>query len=105
MNAQERRDQLMACASAVAAIATHRAIGTQHAVAVKDDVEVRPVLETVIRRWTRLVEPTFMSGGAQHAQTKRHIEHVVPCRVLVDRMIMNPPESGELLAVAVVLGG
>lgn len=103
MHAAERRAQLLACAKAVAEIATHRAIVPRLAVAVKEDVEVRPVLETVVRRWTRLVKPTFISEGVRSSGEKGHGEHVVPCRVLVDRMIMEPGQCAELLNDAVVI--
>jgi hypothetical protein len=31
------------------------------------------------------------------------VDHVVPCRVLVDRMIMNPDECAHILGRAIVL--
>src|SRR5215211_2344227 len=90
----ERRAQLIACAEAVAKLATHRKIKAVHVTFVKDDLEIRPVLDTIVRRWTRLTPTRFISTAAANTRgAKLHREHVVPVRVLVDRMIMNPSES------------
>src|SRR5690348_14527234 len=85
-----RRAQLIACAEAAAALAEDRDIEARHVTSVLHDQEVRSVLDTVVRRWTRLVPTRYISAAAQRSRTGLHREHVVPCRVLVDRMIMNP---------------
>lgn len=103
VDADERRVQLILCAEAVAAVAEFRSIAPRMTAAVKEDVEVRPLLETVVRRWSRLVKPTFVSAGGAGTIVKTDLEHIVPCRVLVDRMIMDPASCGELLRESVVL--
>ena len=100
----ERRAQLIACAEAVAKLAKHRKIEPVHVNLVRDDVEFRPVLDTIVRRWTRLTPTRFISAAAANARgAKLHREHVVPVRVLVDRMIMNPSECRVLLETAVII--
>jgi hypothetical protein len=100
----ERREQLIALAEAVAQLAENRGIKAVGVHEVRDDLEIRPVLDTVIRRWTRLVPTTYTSAAAMRARrAKLHREHIVPCRVLVDRMIMNPAECRALLETAVVI--
>jgi hypothetical protein len=94
----------LSCAEAVAGLATHRNIQVVHARLVKYDVDIRPVLEAVIRRWTLLLPTSLQSTGAASTPgAKLHREHVVPCRVLVDRMIMDPSECRGLLEGAVVV--
>jgi hypothetical protein len=91
----ERRDQLLACAEAVAKLATHRGIEPVRAHLVRHDREYRRVLDTIVRRWTKLTPTHFISTGAANPRgALLHREHVVPCRVLVDRMIMDPSECG-----------
>jgi hypothetical protein len=100
----ERRAQLIACAETVAKLAKHREIEAVHVNFVRTDLEIRPVLDTVVRRWTLLTPPRFISTGAANARgAKLHREHIVPCRVLVDRMIMNPSECRVLLEKAVII--
>jgi hypothetical protein len=102
--AHERREQLVACAAAVAKLAKHRKIEAIHARLVRHDLEIRRVLDTIVRRWTLLTPPRFISTGASNMSgAKRHLEHVVPSRVLVDRMIMNPSECRALLDRAVII--
>jgi hypothetical protein len=93
----ERRTQLIACAEAAAKLAKHREIGVTH------DQEIRAVLATVVRRWTRLTPTLYISRAAARFRSSLHREHVVPVRVLVDRMIMNPSECRALLERAVVI--
>jgi hypothetical protein len=100
----ERRAQLVACAEAVAKLAKHREIEAVHVNLVRTDLEIRPVLDTVVRRWTLLTPTRYISAGAGNTRgAKLHREHVVPCRVLVDRMIMNPSECRALLEKAVII--
>jgi hypothetical protein len=99
----ERRAQLIACAEDVARIAKHREIEPVHVSFVKHDLEIRPVLETIIRRWSLLTPPHYISTGAKRRGAKLHREHVVPVRVLVDRMIMDPSECRVLLEKAVII--
>lgn len=100
---EERRDQLIACAEAVAGLAEFPDIEARHVRYVMDDLEIRPVLDTVVRRWTRLTPTRYISAAAGQSRTRLHREHVVPVRVLVDRMIMNPAECRALLDRAVII--
>ena len=87
----ERRAQLIACAEAVSKLAKHREIEPVHVRFVRRDLEIRRVLDAIVRRWTLVTPTRFISTSAANASgAKLHREHVVPCRVLVDRMIMNP---------------
>ena len=97
----ERREQLVACAEAVANLATHREIKPMLAGHVKHDLAIRQILDTIVRCWT--TTPRFISAGAARSGAKRPKDHVVPVRVLVDRMIMNPSECRVLLDTAVIL--
>jgi hypothetical protein len=99
----ERRAQLIACAEAVADLAEYRDIEAQHVRNVTHDLEIRSVLDTVVRRWTRLTPTRYISAAAGRSRTRLHLEHVVPCRVLVGRMIMNPAECRPLLERAVII--
>lgn len=102
--AKDRRDQLLMCARAVAKLAKHRKIEAMVAGLVEHDLEIRRVLETVVRRWTKPIEPRYIStGAANRPHGKLHREHLVPCRVLVDRMIMKPRECRALLDTAVII--
>src|SRR5215472_2680059 len=102
--ANERRDQLVACAEAVAKLAKHREIEAVHARLVRHDLEIRRVLDAIVRRWTLLIPSRFISTGASNMPgAKRHLEHVVRSRVLVDRMTMNPSECRALLDRAVII--
>jgi hypothetical protein len=99
-----RRDQLVACAEAVAALATNRTITPQHVSKLEADHEIRKILDAVVRRWSQLEVATFYTTPSlDESGTKRHKDHLVPCRVLVDRMIMNPGECRAVLEDAVVL--
>jgi len=100
----ERRDQLVACAEAVAKLAKHRKIEALPARLIRHDREIRRVLDTIVRRWTLLTPPRFISTGAANTPgAKQHLEHVIPSKVLVDRMIMNPSECRVLLDTAVII--
>jgi hypothetical protein len=75
-----------------------------HVSHVVEDLKIRRVLETVVRRWTKLTSTAFTSLEALGlAVPEVDLDHVVPCRVLVDRMIMKPSECELLLTEAVVL--
>lgn len=99
----ERRAQLLACAEAVAKLAKHREIKPIPATLVRNDLEIRSVLETIVRRWTRLTPTHYTSTAAKTRGAKMQREHIVPVRVIVDRMIMNPRECRALLEQAVVI--
>jgi hypothetical protein len=97
-------EQLISCAQAVARLATHRKITPTLVHYVEHDREIRAVLDGVIRRWSKLLQITYITDTAQEAPKQQTaIEHVVPCRVLVDRMIMNPRLVRRILEDAVVL--
>lgn len=57
----ERRRQLLACAHVVSALAEGRNIVPVHVSQVAEDLEIRRVLETVVRRWTKLTPTAFTS--------------------------------------------
>ena len=100
----ERRRQLLACAQAISAPAANRNIKPVHVSQVISDLEILRVLETVVRRWTKFVPATLSSPEAIGLPANQvDFDHVVPCRVLVDRMIMDPAECERLLTQAVVL--
>ena len=99
----ERRAQLIACAEAVARVAKHRQIKPISASSSRADLEIRPVLEAIVRRWTRLTPTHYTTAAAKRRGAKVQREHVVPVRVLVDRMIMNPSECRALLEQAVII--
>ena len=100
----EARAELIACAKAVAALATHRKIRPMRVHFVEHDREIRSVLERVVRRWSQLVEVKYTTPAAARAmRSETHIEHVVPIRLLVDRMIMQPRQIRRLLEDGVVL--
>jgi hypothetical protein len=106
MTPDERRTQIVEIATAVASLAKVREIKAKHVSDVKDDLENRPVLETLIRRWTQIHrhDIRFVSDGVQaDSSTTPDIEHMVPVRVIVDRMIMAPTECRTLLNEAIVL--
>lgn len=100
--ASERRSQLLACALAVAPLATNRQISAVHVSKIEADHEIRRVLETIVRRWTKGVEPSFVSAAGRDAASA-DLDHVVPCRVIVDRMIMDPSSCEALLQQSIVL--
>ena len=55
-----------------------------------------------MRRWK--TPASYISTAAVNMPRRElHLEHVVPIRVLVDRMIMEPTECQELLETAVVI--
>src|SRR5438309_702940 len=103
MSEMDRRDQLIACAEAVAGLAHHRVIVPILATRVEHDLEVRRVLDTVVRRWSKLTPTLYCTPQAAVVSRRESItDHVVPCRVLIDRMIMKPNECRDLLETAIV---
>jgi hypothetical protein len=87
----------------VAGLAEHHEIKATHTRS-GVDLEIRAVLATVIRRWSMMVPVTYITDeAAALAGRERHREHVVPVRVLVDRMIMNPSDCDSLLSAAIVI--
>lgn len=71
---------------------------------VEHDLEIRAVLDRIIRRWSRLVPTTYTTEAALYApRNETATDHVVPCRVLVDRMIMQPRQVRRLLEHNVIL--
>jgi hypothetical protein len=98
----DRRAQLLACAQAIAPLATNREIKAVHVSKVEADHEIRRVLETIVRRWTKGVTASYTSKAGS-ADPAADLDHVVPCRVIVDRMIMNPIDVEALLQESIVL--
>ncbi len=97
-----RQAQLIACAQAVAELAEHREIQPLRVHDVEHDLEIHAVLGAIVRRWK--TPASYISTAAVNMPRKElHLEHVVPIRVLVDRMIMDPTECQELLETAVVI--
>lgn len=81
----------------------HREIVPMLAGHVEYDLELRRLLDHVIRRWSKLVPVTFTTATAiitPRADTA--VDHVVPCRVLVDRMLMDPSVCEAVLSRAVL---
>jgi hypothetical protein len=68
-----------------------------------DDNDVRIILAVIVRRWTTTVEVVYLSDAARKKGARVHIEHVVPVRLLVDRMIQYPRTSKSLLRACVVV--
>lgn len=86
----------------MAELAEHREIQPLRVHDVEHDLEIHAVLGTIVRRWT--TPASYISTAAVNMPRKElHLEHVVPIRVLADRMIMNPTECQELLETAVVI--
>lgn len=100
----DRREQLIQCAEAVASLAKNRKIVAQHVSKVENDHEIRKVLDAIVDLWSKHVAPTYFTDASLPGkEAKRQGDHLVPCRVLVDRMIMEPSECRQLLETAVVL--
>jgi hypothetical protein len=98
----QRQAQLIACAQAVAKLATHRELQPLRVHDIEHDLEIHAVLGAIVRRWK--TPATYISTAALTIpRDELHLEHVVPIRVLADRMIMNPSECQELLEKAVVI--
>jgi hypothetical protein len=103
---EQRRDQLLRAATELAGLAEHREIVPMLAGKVRHDLEIRRLLDAVLRRWSLLVPVTCATEAALAlalAPKETDIEHVVPRRVLVDRMIRKPDECRSLLGTGIVL--
>ncbi len=61
-------------------------------------------LGDIMERWTRTGSDRLppLTAAKPSVEAIRRLDHVVPCRVLVDRMIKKPNECRELLNTAVV---
>jgi hypothetical protein len=68
-----------------------------------DDKDVRMILAAIVRSWTTTVEVVYWSDAARKKGAHVHVEHVVPVRLLVDRMIQYPRTSKTLLRQCVVV--
>ena len=100
----ERFDQLARSAEAVAELAVNRSIRPVHVSKVETDHEIRTVLDAILGRWSDLINPKYTTERPEGNRTGPiHREHVVPRRVLVDRMIIAPSECRHLLEDATVL--
>jgi hypothetical protein len=93
------KEQLIACAKAIASQAEHLITPGARS---EHDFEIRKLLDRIIRRWPGPI--TYTTNAARRAPREATMtEHVVPCRVLVDRMIMHPNRVRRLLENGVVL--
>ena len=105
--AQERarREDLIAAAELVAGLARHRDIEAGPVRLIREDQGLRRVLDTVVREFKprrRNEIPDYVSSGYKPGAPKDR-EHVVPVRVIVDRMIKDPTQCRALLEKAVVI--
>ena len=98
----EQMDELARCAEAVAMLAEHRDIEPVHVSKVKHDRQIRKVLDSIVRLYTRLMWTSYFSEAACEDDARVHRDHIVPVRVLVDRMIMNPFETSDILGAIVL---
>ena len=94
-----RKLQIVAAAHALSALATDRDLSVRR-VRESKDVELRHALSELVRRWSDMT-PVLLTSDDARTQPK-HREHVVPVRVLVDRMIMQPHQIERLLDECVV---
>ena len=97
-----QRAELARCAEVVARLAEHRAIEPVHVSKVRYDRQIRKVLASVVRLYTRLISTSYFSDAARAGGARVHRDHIVPVRALVDRMIMNPDETLEILDAVVL---
>lgn len=89
---QARRDRLAGHAVGIARLADGDV----------DDNDIRAILQTIVRRWPGTKPARYRSKAAERGGPV-DLDHVVPVRVLVDRMIRRPEEAPELLATCVLL--
>lgn len=97
------RNELIASAGAIARLATARDIAPTRVQRRPPDSEIRRVLTFIVRRWSAFEQPRWCSPAAAVAAPGLHLDHIVPCRVLVDRLIMAPDDAGAILGHGVVL--
>lgn len=67
-----------------------------------DDNDVRSILRAIVRRWSTTEVAVYRSRDVMDGAAA-HIEHVVPVRVIVDRMIAKPRTCERLLRTCVIL--
>ena len=69
----------------------------------REDMAIRKALDSIVRLWKP--PHSYVSIGAAKAPKRVRLEreHVVPVRILVDRMIKDPSECRALLEQAVVI--
>ena len=94
--------ELQRCGTAVALLAVNRDITPVHVSKVTSDRQVRKVLSSIIRIYSDSMWSSYGSEGSASADGRLHREHIVPVRVLVDRLIMNPGESDEIFGSVVL---
>jgi hypothetical protein len=95
-------EHLVESAKAVAGLATNKHPVPMSAPMIKDDLAIRSVLLEIIRLWSEPVAATYTTLAACYAP-KVHREHVVPCRVLAERMIKFPGQAKSLLTQYVII--
>jgi hypothetical protein len=66
-----------------------------------DDNDARALLRAIVRRWSTTETAVYRSRAV--ARGIVHREHVVPVRVLVDRMIAKPRCTERLLRSCIVI--
>jgi len=98
----EQLEELVRCAEVVARLAEHRHIEPVHVSKVKHDRQIRKVLDSIVRLYTRLMWTSYFSEAACVDGARVHRDHIVPVRVLVDRMIMDPFETSEIFGAVVL---
>ena len=95
-------EELRLCAEAVARLATHRDITPMHVSGVKTDLQIRKVLTSIVRLYGASEPAHYFSEASTVGDEKIDKDHIVPVRALVDRMIMNPNECGDVLGSIVL---
>lgn len=98
----EQLEELVRCAEVVAGLAEYRLIEPVHVSKVKHDRQIRKVLDSIVRLYTRLMWTSYFSEAACEDGARVHRDHIVPVRVLVDRMIINPSETSEIFGAVVL---
>jgi hypothetical protein len=71
-----------------------------------DDNDARELLRTIVRRWSLHLPVLWQTRAARRAVARGErvdVEHVVPVRVLVDRMIAKPRTTPRLLRSCILL--
>jgi hypothetical protein len=92
----ERQAQIIDCARAVSGLAKHRDIQALRVHDLEHDLEIRAILGAIIRRWK--APASYISAEARGLpRGALEYEHVVPIRLLVDRMIKEPADCEKLL--------
>ena len=94
--------EIQRCGAAVALLAENRAITPVHVSKVTSDRQIRKVLSSILRIYSDLMWSSYGSEGSSDTEDRLHREHIVPVRVLVDRLIMNPEEAEEIFGSVVL---